>query len=42
MPPEDFRDDHDHAGEPWWLEQVMDAAAGAAVVLVLLWLLVRP
>lgn len=42
MPPEDFRDDHDRAGEPWWLEQVMDAAAGAAIVLVLLWLLVRP
>lgn len=36
------RDDHDRAGEPWWLEQVMDAAACAAVVLVLLLLLVRP
>ena len=36
------RDDHDRAGEPWWLEQVKDAAAGAAIVLVVLWALVCP
>ena len=36
--------DHDdrHDQEPWWLEQVVDAAAMAAIVVTLLWLLVRP
>ena len=35
------QDDADNQ-EPWWLEQVVDAAAMAAIVVTLLWLLVRP